>query len=293
MVCPSEPAVMTDRDSEGGERSSPAVARKAADQQNLRSYRATSAVRDFRSIAGRLQAARHRAFLLDFDGTLVPLRPHPSDVRVPSRVKRVLGDLLSNPTVFVAIVSGRRVADLKALLGVKGLRYFGLHGAECEQGVSRLPPSTLAALRVAKQSARRSLRRWPGVWVEDKGLTFAVHFRQASEKARNAASGDLAQLLEPWADRFHVLNGSRVWEVLPKEFAGKSSAVKRILSALPPGTPAVHIGDDATDEEAFKVLEDQITIRVGPHLATRARYYLRSPADVLRFLSRLQKALQQ
>jgi trehalose-phosphatase len=293
MACPSEPAVMTDRDSEGDQRGSPVVGRKAAEKQNLRSYQATSAFLDFRSIVARLRAVRKRAVLLDFDGTLVPLRPYPSDVRVSSRVKKVLGDLVGNTTLFVAIVSGRKVRNLKELLDVKGLRYFGLHGAESERGTIRLPPSTRAALREAKQSARRSLRRWPAVWVEDKGLTFAVHFRQAGEKATHAASGALARLLEPWGDALHVLNGSRVWEVLPKELAGKSSAVKRILSTLPAGTPAVHIGDDATDEEAFKVLEDQITVRVGPHLATRARYYLRTPADVLRFLSRLEKALRE
>jgi trehalose 6-phosphate phosphatase len=251
------------------------------------------AFRSIHRILDRLREAQKVALLLDCDGTLVALKPSPAEVRVPAQVKQVLGRLVGNPSLFVAIVSGRRVRDLKALLNVKGLNYVGLHGAESARGNARLARATVAALRAAKRAAARNLLPWHGIWVEDKGLAFSVHYRQAKPAARNAASVALAKLLTRSGDALHILNGSRVWEVLPKEVEGKSSAVLRILKGLPPGTPAIYIGDDGTDELAFKALPGQITIRVGHYRATHARYYLRTPSDVVRFLARLEKELRE
>jgi trehalose-phosphatase len=249
-------------------------------------------LRDIPRILARLREAQRTAVLLDCDGTLVPLKRHPSDVHVPTQVKEVLARLVRNPRLFVAIVSGRRVRDLKALLDIKGLHYFGLHGAEWGGGNARVAPTTLAALRDAKQAARRSLHQWPGIWIEDKGLTFSVHYRQAKKAAVKLASLALAKLLKPWGDAFHVLNGSQIWEVLPREVAGKSSAVLRILQDLPEGTPAIYMGDDGTDELAFEALEGHITVRVGDHRSTRAHYYVRTPSDAVRFLARLERGLR-
>ena len=256
------------------------------------SGRSKSLFADVHRILAQLREAQKIAFLLDCDGTLVPIKPHPSEVRVPPQVKEVLGQLVANRRLFVAIVSGRRVRDLKALFDVKGLRYFGLHGAEWARGSTRISPATLAAIRAAKQAARRTFQAWPGIWVEDKVFTFSIHYRQAKPAARNAAFLVLVTLLARWGDALHILSGNRVWEILPGEVAGKSSTVLRILNDLPPGTPAIYIGDDGTDELAFKVLKDQITVRVGEHRATHARYYVRTPSDVIRFLARLETELR-
>jgi trehalose 6-phosphate phosphatase len=270
------------------------IGRKASKKQRQRSPSGAKYISgNIHRILARLRKARKSAFLLDCDGTLVPLKRHPSEVRVPPQVKEVLGRLVRNPRLFVAIVSGRRVRDLKTLLNVKGLHYFGLHGAEWDRGSARIRPPTLAAIRAAKRAAARNLRSLPGIWVEDKGLTFSVHYRQAKPAARNAASAALSKLLVPSGDSLHVLNGNRVWEVLPKEVEGKSSAVLGILKHLPPRTPAIYIGDDGTDELAFKALAGQITVRVGRHGPTHARYYLRTPFEVVRFLSRLERELRK
>jgi trehalose-phosphatase len=291
---PIEPAVLLEDESGEKKVASSNVAHKAPTKRRRRSSpRAKSVFRDIPRILARLRKTKKSAFLLDCDGTLVPLKRHPADVRVPPQVKEVLGRLVGNPSLFVAIVSGRRVRDLKTLLHVKGLHYFGLHGAESDGGNTRVPPATLAAIRRAKQAARRSLQARPGIWVEDKGLTFSVHYRHAKPAARNAACVALDKLLKPWGDAFHVLNGSRVWEVLPREIVGKSSAVLGILKNLPPGTPAIYMGDDGTDELAFEALEGQITVRVGDQRGTRARYYVRTPSDVVRFLARLEKELRK
>ncbi len=243
-------------------------------------------------ISARLRAADRYAFFLDFDGTLVNIRRHPADVRPSPRVERVLKRLIAHQNCFVAIVSGRRVRDLRRLMGMKGLHYFGLHGAERAGRLVALRKTTRLALGRAKRAAQRELGSLPGVWIEDKGFSFCAHYRDARTVTTRTAAARLEKLLKPWAELFYVLNGKRIWEVLPCELPGKASAVQDALAKLPPGTPAVYLGDDETDETAFAVLTDQITIRVGQTSNTHARYWLRAPADVLRFLAQGERELR-
>jgi trehalose 6-phosphate phosphatase len=174
---------------------------------------------------------------------------------------------------------------------VEGLHCFGLHGAERDGKSVTLSPATRAALEEAKLAAKSRLGLMPGIWIEDKDLSFAVHHRDADGASAQAACAKLSGLLAPWEDVLHILNGSRVWEVLPNEIPGKSSTVKELLGKLPAGTAAVYIGDDGTDEAAFAALTKEITVRVGCGRATRARYCVHAPADVVRFLARAEKDL--
>ncbi|HKV04894.1 MAG TPA: trehalose-phosphatase [Candidatus Acidoferrales bacterium] len=250
-----------------------------------------SAFRAYPAIRAQLLAADRWALFLDFDGTLVNLRPRPDDVRVQPRVKQIIQRFVGHANCFVAIVSGRRVKDLQGLIGVEGLHYIGLHGAERDDRAAPLSAIARLALGRAKRAARRDLSRLPGIWVEDKGLGFSVHHRAAGAATSQSARESLAKLLAPWGDALHVLNGSRVWEVLPSEIPGKAAAVQETLSQLPADAGVVYIGDDGTDEMAFAVLANQVTVRVGHWRGSHARYYLRSPADVLRFLARLEGEL--
>jgi trehalose 6-phosphate phosphatase len=243
-------------------------------------------------ISARLHAADRYAFFLDFDGTLVNIRRRPGEVRSSPRVERVLKRLIAHPNCFVAIVSGRRIRDLRRLIGMAGLHYFGLHGAEREGRLIALRKTTRLALGRAKRAAHRELGSLSGVWIEDKGFSFSVHYRDAHPVITRSAAAGLEKLLKPWAELFYVLNGKRIWEVLPRELPGKASAVQNALAKLPPGTPAVYLGDDDTDETAFAVLTDQITIRVGETSSTLARYWVRAPADVLRFLVLAERELR-
>ena len=248
---------------------------------------ARSALRAWPEISARLQAGPRFVLLSDFDGTLVELRDHPSDVRVPAKVASILAKLAARPNISVALVSGRRVKSLKKLLRVKGLGYFGLHGAERDDGSATLSDEALRVLEEAKLATRKAVRPLQGIWLEDKGMTFAVHYRNATPAVARTARAALEKVLEPWKDDLHVIQGSNVWEVLPEEIPGKSGAVASVIADLPPGTPVIYIGDDGTDEHAFAVLPEQITIRVGEKRRTRARYYLQDPAEVLCFLEKL------
>ncbi len=81
----------------------------------------------------------------------------------------------------------------------------------------------------------------------------------------------------------------RFGKCLPPEVPGKFAAVQGALAKMPRGTAAVYIGDDETDEGVFAVLKNQITVQVGLPNGTHARYFLPAPADVLRFLSHLER----
>ena len=239
-------------------------------------------------IADRLCDAQTSVLLLDFDGTLVKLQRRPWEVRVPQRTKRLLERLARHPKLFVAIVSGRRCQDLQTRIGVEALHFIGLHGAERERKTTKITKAAASILARAQHGARKRMAAMRGMRIEDKGMSFAVHYREASPPIARAAKSCLLDVVEPHQETLRVLDGAMVWEVLPNEIRGKGGAVLDLLSEFPPGTPAIYIGDDGTDETAFEALADQITVRVGNPQKSAAKYYVRNPREVIRFLLRLE-----
>jgi trehalose 6-phosphate phosphatase len=247
--------------------------------------------RAWSEIATRIRKADICALLLDFDGTLVKLQRNPWEVRVPQRTKRMLERLARNPRLFVAIVSGRRCQDLQTRIGVETLHLIGLHGAE-EQGKPwKISSAVARILARARRGAHTRMSAMRGMRIEDKGMSFAVHYRGATPPVARAAKSCLLDVVAPLRDSLRVLDGAMVWEVLPNEIRGKGGAVRDLLAEFPPSTPAIYIGDDGTDESAFCALGDQITIRVGTAQKSHAKYYLRDPGEVTRFLLRLEAEL--
>jgi trehalose 6-phosphate phosphatase len=244
-------------------------------------------------IATRIRNAEICALLLDFDGTLVKLQRYPWEVRVPQRTKRMLERLAQNPRLFVAIVSGRRCQDLQTRIGVETLHFIGLHGAEEQGKPTKISKVVARILASAQRGARTRMAAMRGMRIEDKGMSFAVHYRGATAPVARAAKSCLLDVVAPLRDTLRVLDGAMVWEVIPNEIRGKGGAVRDLLAEFPPGTPAIYIGDDGTDESAFCALGDQITVRVGTAQKTHARYYVRDPGEVARFLQRLESELAQ
>jgi len=242
-------------------------------------------------IAERIRNAEICALLLDFDGTLVEIRRRPWDVRVPRQTKLMLDRLARHPKLFIAIVSGRRRQDLQTRIGIEALHYVGLHGAETEGRNTRISKDAGEILALAKREARKQIAFMRGMRIEDKGLSFAVHYREATVRVARAAKSRLLTLVAPLQHFLKVFEGAMVWEVLPNEIRGKGAAARVLLSELPKGTPAIYIGDDGTDESAFRALHDQITIRVGKTKESHAKFYLRDPSEVIHFLMRLEREL--
>jgi trehalose-phosphatase len=249
------------------------------------------AFRAFHDIVAQLKGAPKRVLLLDLDGTLVGLRRRPRDVRVSQKAKRILQRLASVPNLTVAILSGRDAQSLERLITVRNVRCFGLHGSEEQKRATRISREARQALRKAKRSAQQELAGFSGVAIEDKGSAFSVHYRGADVAAVRGANQTLLAIVAPLRHALHILNGKKVWEVLPRQIPGKGSAMKRLLAASPKAALA-YIGDDEPDEPAFAALEGHVTIHVGNNRETHARFYLRNPGEVLRFLGMLERELK-
>jgi len=242
-------------------------------------------------IKARILGAHRWALFLDFDGTLVKLRRHPDAVQLSKRTKATLERLARRENLFVALVSGRSMRFLQTVVGGNRIACIGVHGGESKEKSIDLTEKARRALRRAKRVARLQLRDFPDVWIEDKRLSFAVHYRGARRATVLAADLVLRGILAPMRDILRVMSGSKVWEVIPCEIEGKGGAVRALLNGLPEKTLAICIGDDVTDEASFAALPEHITVKVGRIRGTHAHFYLRNPAEVQRFLSRLEKDL--
>ena len=262
------------------------------ERANTRAHRdARPLFRAWPEIRARVRAAKGLALFLDFDGTLVKLRRRPGEVRMPRRAKRILESLAWHSDVFVAIVSGRRLRDLQTMAAVPGVHIFGLHGAEQVGKRTTLSKTARRALAVAKREARAELGILPGVWLEDKVLSMAVHYRGARPAIVREAESILLRILGPLHRSLFTINGEKVWEILPREIRGKGATILEMLAMKARRTLAIYVGDDGGDESAFAALPNQITVHVGKKSNTHARFRLQSPAEVLRFLTRLEREL--
>jgi trehalose 6-phosphate phosphatase len=244
-------------------------------------------------IREQIRNAEILALLLDFDGTLVRIQRRPMQVRVSRRTKHMLERFARHPKLVVAIVSGRRRHDLQTRIGIETLHYVGLHGAEAEGTNTRISKDGEKILAMAKRRARKQIAPMRGMRIEDKGLSFAVHYRGATARVARAAKSCLLKLVAPLQHSLKVFEGAMVWEILPNEIPGKGAAARVLLRELPKGTPAIYVGDDGTDESAFRTLRHQITIRVGKVKESNAKYYLRNTSEVIHFLLRLEAELSE
>lgn len=221
----------------------------------------------------------------------MPLRPRPADVKLSRQTRKILALLNRHKNLHLSFVSGRQLKVLRNIIGMDQVHYVGLHGAERESGSLCMSKECVRALSRAKRFAQKQLCGLPGIWMEDKGLSFALHYWKARPATIRTADVALRENLASALGVLHVLEGNRVWEVMPKEVPGKGVAVRAFMDTLPENTLGIYVGDDVTDETAFAALIDQITVKVGRTRGTLAHFYVRNPAEVFRFLSRLEALL--
>lgn len=228
--------------------------------------------------------------LLDFDGTLAPIVARPEMAGMPKRTRRALDSLMVLSGVTVAVVSGRGLADVRERAAIPGIAYAGNHGMEIEgAGLHRIHPEAAAARPELEEAAREIgyvLGAIDGAFVEDKGLTLSIHYRQAAERkaeVRNAVNGAAGG-----RPGLKVTEGKMVLEVRPRVEWDKGRAVLFLLDQMrpPAGAPVLYLGDDRTDEDAFRALEGWSPSAEGVLIAdplpveSAARSYLRDPAEV-------------
>ncbi|MDX1675241.1 MAG: trehalose-phosphatase [Longimicrobiales bacterium] len=251
-----------------------------------------------RRAAGRMLVA------LDFDGTLSPIVERPEDAALHGEVGDPLRRLADRPDTVVAIVSGRGLSDVRERVGLEALYYAGNHGFEIEgPGVDRVHPEAEPArpeLEACIAGLEEALADEPGTEVEDKRWTLSIHYRRAE---REGAEARVRAAVETHCRRpgLRVTEGKKLFEVRPDVDWDKGRATAFLLDVVAgddeapvrvpgsPRLPAIFIGDDRTDEDAFDVVE-QIGggIVVGdPPSDTRAVSWLRGPGEVAELIRRL------
>jgi trehalose 6-phosphate phosphatase len=213
----------------------------------------------------------------DFDGTLSPIVERPDQACMRAHTRDLFRRLaLLYPCI---VVSGRGRADvLGKLSGVDVARVIGNHGAETETA-----HDSRQRIEQWKTILKPEIGHIPGLLVENKGLSLAVHYRQATQKAE-ARRQILAATRK--LEHVHVFGGKQVINVMADDAPNKGDALAAERDRL--GYHWVlYVGDDEEDEKAFALDGNIVSVRIGRKLHSHASYYLRSQTEIDKLLSLL------
>ncbi len=229
---------------------------------------------------------------LDYDGTLTPITVRPEDARLSEAARQTLDQAARTPNLDIVIVSGRALADVRDMVGVPALTYVGNHGFEIEGPGISFRHAELEQWRAALEQAAEELESLAvaGAHVERKGGSVAFHVRAVPDGERRRVARQAEAVLR--RRRLRVTPGKALVEGRPPVPWDKGHAVLHVLvhrhgADWPSRVSAVYIGDDRTDEDAFRSLEGiGRSIRVGPSPGSQsyADYSLPDPEAVLQLL---------
>lgn len=232
--------------------------------------------------------------LLDYDGTLTPIVRRPDLAKLSAYSREILRRLSRRSHIKMAIISGRKLSDIKKLVGIPHLIYVGNHGFEIEiEGKRFIFPAArrfAPVLRKIKSELTRSLKV-KGIFIEDKKFTLSIHYRLLMKRnLKTFQQRFFYEIVKPWKSRVRITRGKKVFEIRPPFDWDKGKAVKWLINKLKlKKYLSIYIGDDQTDEDAFRVLKDKgITILVGQRKKTLADCRLRNVIEVYEFLQTLE-----
>lgn len=235
-----------------------------------------------------------RLFLFDVDGTLAPLAPTPALARISPSVRKLLKRLANKKKNVVGIISGRSLQDARRMVNLSGLVYAGNHGLEIRgDGKTFVHPQANSRARFLP-NLTKSLK-WPlssigGVLVENKGLSLSIHYRLVKIKNIPIVKKTVQDVMRAFKQKkyFSLSVGKKVIEIRPRINWNKGSAVKQFRKLVPEKAITVFVGDDVTDEDAFRVLKKKdFGVRIGESRHSKASLYLNSQREIVSLLQRL------
>ncbi len=224
------------------------------------------------------------AVLLDLDGTLAPIVERPEDAAVPEEARREV-ERLAGRYGLVACISGRPAADARRLVGLDGIEYVGVHGLESHPGVPEYTPLLEELIETVD---------WPWLVETKAGVTAAFHYREADDAEVEPAVEALIRAVEQLG--LTLQRGRKVVEVRPPIDVDKGTAARSLLSEH--GLErALYAGDDTTDLDAFRGLDDAgldasvkvavASLEMNPALMNAADFVVDGPAGLLELLRQL------
>ena len=240
-------------------------------------------------IRERIQNALAISLFFSFDGALTRIVEDPADAAIDNPVWNSLQALSQRADLVTVVLSGRSLSDLQSRVGISDVVYAANHALEISgRGLRFTEPFASARselLARISDSLAAHLSAIPGASVEYKGLTTSVHYRHTAVANFRDVERIVQTVVAPGVSPFFIDVGKMVLEIIPKADWHKGAAVCWINSRLSGrGNLSIYVGDDRTDETAFRRLSDEITICVGNPEWSAARYYVRSPGDVGDFL---------
>jgi len=240
------------------------------------------------------------ALLLDYDGTLAPIAPHPDLATIPPETKKVLQRLSNMPDVSIAIISGRSIENVKQMVGIEDITYAGNHGLQINHpdgSVFRYPVPHDYDEKLNNLKELLGKITIEGAWMEDKGFGITFHYRSVAEK-------DCADVIREGKNAFKEAGiepfpSHKAFEARPPVTWDKGRAAIYILRSLfgvdwCDRISTIFAGDDKTDEDAIKALAGMaVTFRVtaSKNVKTAANYRLPSTDAVFRMLKWIERRL--
>ena len=241
-------------------------------------------------------AGRHLLVLCDFDGTLCEFDPDPHAVWLPASIRDALNAIAASGA-SVALVSGRRLADIRARADLGDHAYYaGFHGLEMQgDGTKFLHPDAAEARDLVQSivaAMTPEIRALGGVFLENKELSVVVHFRAATTdvQLRVQEIVDRHALPHVQSGRLRIMRGSSARELMPNLRWSKGTAAAWICDRVErrhgPAWP-VYIGDDVTDEDAFEFVKGRGLGVAASDRVSRADVKVDGPAAVEALLDAL------
>lgn len=242
-------------------------------------------------------AGRHLLVLCDFDGTLAEFDPDPHAVWLPASIRAALNAIAHGPHATVGLVSGRRLADIRARADLGDHAYYaGFHGLEIEGEGMRFAHPDVRESRDLIQSIVAAmtpeLRSLGGVFLENKDLSLVVHFRAATTDVQLRVREIIDRHALPYVQsgRLRIMRGSCAKELMPHIRWNKGTAVAWICDRVErrhgPTWP-LYVGDDVTDEDAFKFVKGRGLGVAASDRVTAADVKVEGPSGVEALLDAL------